>query len=269
MRKSIGKLRGKTRKYQPAIMAAGAVVGLGATIFFVARGQMKADDILAEAKRVYDSDRDTDVEVILGKRELFDLTWTCYIPAAISASATLFFIIGGSYISMKQIATLTSSLAFMSASRGKLEEAIKEKYGEDALKELKEKMHIGRPEKQVVVVKTVAEETGMGDLLCFEGYSGRWFRSSEEAVKEAIRWLQEKVVRDECAAFNDFYDLLKIEQTHFGYEYGWINTAYDSNVEQDGDPIRMELCKVFVEEKGEEVLFIDIYTYPIESWYEY
>lgn len=271
------KAKGKSN----VILGIGAVLGLGATVVLVARGQMKADYILAERDKEFDSGideaSDVEVEVVHSFRENFDLTWQCYIPAAISTGITLFCIIGSNYISMKQIAALSGSLAFMTANRDQLEKAIRDKYGDEALVELKKLLPIRtgvvadteNQKAEIIFEKVVAEETGKGDLLCFEGYSGRWFRSSKQAVQEAMRELQKCIEECEYVSFNDLYDLLGLEKTHFGEEYGWINTEYDSCTESYGDPIRYEINVIFEESKGEDVLFIDIYTYPIENFYEY
>lgn len=255
LKKALLKAKGKSNY----ILATGAVIGLGTTIYFVAKGQMKADAILAAKRNEGAED--------LTKKEAVNLTWKCFIPAGISTAATLFCIIGSNYISAKQIAALTGSLAFMTANRDQLEEAIKNKYGEDALNDIKSKLQVRKPE--VKIIRTIAEETGHGDLLCFEGYSGRWFRCSKEWVEKAFDDLDNLIKGTEYACFNDLYRFLGIEETHFGYEYGWIDTEWESVVEEGDHPIKRELFKCFDEEKGEDVLYIDIYTYPIERYYEY
>ena len=66
------------------------------------------------------------------------------------------------------------------------------------------------------------EETGNGTLLCFDGFSGRFFRSSEDAVRKALDKFNDDYV--ECVNYicwNDLYALLGIAATHFGYHYGY------------------------------------------------
>ena len=280
IKNSLMKAGHKVRGKGNVILGIGAVVGLGATVILVARGQMKADYILAERDREFGSgaNEETGVEVIHSFRENFDLTWQCYVPGGIAVGLTLFCIIGSNYISMKQIAALSGSLAFMTANRDQLEKAIRDKYGDEALMELKKMLPIrkgveersaGSGKKEIIFEKVVAEETGRGDLLCFEGYSGRWFRSSEEAVREAMERFQSYVKENEYIPLNDLYTLLGIEQTHFGYEYGWLNTEYDDCIEDGDTPVRYDINIIFEESKDEDVLFLDIYTYPIEYYYEY
>lgn len=80
------------------------------------------------------------------------------------------------------------------------------------------------------------EETGNGQLLCLEGYGGRLFRSSEEAVKKAIKQFVDNYLKacrmfDEDPAhmyfevfnFNDLYSMLGIAPTDFGDQFGYSN----------------------------------------------
>lgn len=240
------------------LLSGGAVLGLGASIFFTATGQMKADAILAEKNG----------EELNGK-EKFKATWKCYIPAAISGGLTLFCIVTSQYISRKEIAGLVATVGVLTANRDQLEKAIKEKYGEDALVEIREKI---MPYKKPDGVykkdgdKFPAELTGNGDLLCYEGYSGRWFRSSEEAVKEAEEEYNRRFKEGEYLSFNDLYELLGIEHSHFGWQFGYPDPFqyYDMGV-----GIMFDNNKFFDPDIGENVLYIDIFTYPYENWQEY
>lgn len=264
------KAKHKVKSNSSLLLTVGAVVGLGTTVYFVARGQMRADDILAERGKMVDLE-DKETKIVPGKKEVFDLTWQCYIPAAISTGVTLACIIGSQVISRKQIIGLMGTVGALTASRNQLEEAIREKYGDDALKELKKRMTMKQsdPEEKTVFVRVIAEETGNGDLLCYEGYSGRWFRSSREAVEEAEKTYNHELKENHYSSFNDLYDLFGIEESHFGNEYGYVDTEHESIVDERGVIFENTLVRAADSGKGEDVLYIDIYTYPIEYFYEY
>ena len=251
------------------LLSCGAVVGLYASVIFTAKGQKKADEIIAERNDACNNPFDPDV-MLPSKREIFDLTWECYLPAALCTIATTGCIIGSCYLDRKQIAALTGSVALLTANRNKIEEAIKEKYGEEGLNEIKQKLVAGKfkeGEKQVEIVRTVAEETGKGDLLCFEGYSGRWFRSSEEAVVAAEKEFSRRFKEGDYICLNDFYELLGIEVTHFGHTFGYVPDEWYYDHE-DGIEFANSLIPAEKTDRGEDVLYIDIFTYPMEGWYE-
>ena len=80
------------------------------------------------------------------------------------------------------------------------------------------------------------EETGHGNLLCYETYGGRLFRASEEWVQKAISTFVENYNRAcrmfdedpaheyyEVFSFNDLYKLLNIIGSEFGDRFGYTN----------------------------------------------
>lgn len=56
----------------------------------------------------------------------------CYIPAAISGTATIFCIFGANVLSKRQQAALTSAYALLNDSYNNYKDKLKELYGEEA-----------------------------------------------------------------------------------------------------------------------------------------
>lgn len=256
MNNTLKVIKAKAYNNRSLILTGGAVIGLGATVILTARGQMKADEIMAEKRPS-------------SKKELIKSTYKCYIPAMVSGALTLICIVTSQYISRKEIAGLAASLGVLAANRDNLEKAIKEKYGEDALVELREKiLPYKKPEVKdgKMEDRFPAELTGNGDLLCYEGYSGRWFRSSKEAVEKAEEEYNLRFKDGEYLSFNDLYELLGIEHSHFGWQFGYPNPIEYYDPEKG---VEFENNVFFDSEIGEDVLYIDIFTYPYENWMEY
>lgn len=192
-------------------------------------------------------------------------SWKYYIPAGVLGTFTLSAIGLNSYMNYKDLAAISGAAAFTYKNRKFLEEKIREKVSDEDIKKLKAKFLGDNIPKNLSSI----EVTGDGDLLCLDGYSGRWFRSSAEAVQEAERKLNEKFHTDRYCSMNDFYDFLGITTTHFGWQYGWANSEdwYD-----DEEGILFENTMVEADEIGNEseepVYIIDLYTYPMECWQE-
>ena len=77
------------------------------------------------------------------------------------------------------------------------------------------------------------EYTGFGNTPCFCGYSGRWFYSSEEAVRRACKEVEEMFNGDEIEGpqmvnYNDLYLKWNIETTSFGAASKWDPSSRDS-----------------------------------------
>ena len=65
------------------------------------------------------------------------------------------------------------------------------------------------------------EYTGKGNILCYDGYGGRWFRSSVEAVQEAVDHFIEEYEKGYVLSYNDLYLLLGMAESDFGEQYGY------------------------------------------------
>lgn len=277
----MNKIVGAVKKRGSLILSVFAIGGVVVTAVMAARGGLEAERILAERDQLYleEDEPEPDPEeektfVPASFKEAFDLTWKCYAPAGVSGVLTIACIIGSQYISAKQIAALTASVSFLMASRNQLEDAIREKYGEGALQELRQKMKLRKPEKEII--KCIAEETGKGNLLCFDGYSGRWFRSNEDAVVKAIKTFSDMVKAGGYVSWNDLFKLYGIEESHFGFQWGY--PSYDEGFGYDySEGVPMYVSRVFDDKYMEDVLYIDLGSpnggvwpvYPMEGWFEY
>ena len=188
-----------------------------------------------------------------------------YVGTAVTAGATIASGIASYGVSAKAITGLTATAGYLVKNRDKMLDRVRD--------------YVPEPETRKRISKEIAEdawtpavtveETGNGDLLCFEGYSGRWFRSSFEAVKEGLADFNMRWHAGEYLSLNDLYDHLEIEKTHFGHQWGWPNNDdyYSGDIDIDAC-----LAEDFIDKFGEEVntpvLLIDIYTYPMEAWME-
>ena len=115
------------------------------------------------------------------------------------------------------------------------------------------------------------EYTGFGTQLCYEAYGGRWFRSSERKVRDAVDLFCMDLAQGNYINFNDLYAGLGIEQTHFGAQWGYSPDAdsgwgystiyFDVTMMTEGE---------LVEKMEEPILVIEprYDCYPIECYLE-
>lgn len=69
--------------------------------------------------------------------------------------------------------------------------------------------------------RPIIELTKFGKLLCYEKCSGRWFRSSQWRVEDALAQFQGLYENDICVNLNDLYSLLGLLESNRGRIYGW------------------------------------------------
>lgn len=200
-------------------------------------------------------------------------TWKFYIPPVLSGVATIGCLWADHKISVEQIAVLTVSCGYLAANRDALERQIENRFGKDELHEIKKEVSAEidhKPWGKITIPRGV-EETGKGNLLVIEGYSGRVFRSSIASVNAGIRAFNKRIKNNHgYCSLNDLYECLGIWQTHFGHQYGWPgNPDYYDDFLDDGIPLHCE----YIEHPiglDEPVYYIDIpaYYYPMECWQE-
>lgn len=184
-------------------------------------------------------------------------TWKYYIPVVAACGLTIASVIATKRLNAKELATVTAACGYLaqkgSAVTREIIDRTNNEVAADVIKDAK-----------IEYTGQTIEDTGNGKLLCIEGYSGRLFLSSEEAVRDAVKQFSELYARDKYVCLNDFYELLGIETTHFGHQFGW---AYGSDF-YDEEPLDIQVETVMDKEKHVPICCIDIYTYPMECWQE-
>lgn len=195
------------------VLTVASIAGVAASIAVTAVMAPKAEKAI-KAKLGSKSD----------KLEVVKTAAPYYIPTAVLGLLTIGSILLNHHVNRKALLGLSATTSYLVANRDQLRKFIDEnpkvkKIAEDA------KEYFLPPKNACETI----EETGNGDLLCFEAYTGRIFRSSEDAVIKAEDKLIEQYLDEEdggefgYASYNDLYYYLRIRQTQFGHEYGWAN----------------------------------------------
>ena len=243
------------------LLTIGACGGVALTGYFAFRaGQMVGDQNCYPPKKV----------------------WKLCIPAIVVGGATIVAIVLSNHINRKEIIALTATGTYLAMNRDELEKAIKEKYGDEALDEIKQKVNAVIAPEQVKIMAVSAEETGNGNTLCLDGYSGRIFRSSMDAVMKGIAEFNDRyqtpyfTERIPCTpmCYNDLFDCWEITETQWGYQWGW-----PGNEDFYTGPIEFEVTYIAKEDVApwsdaakfeEDIIVIELKNnYPMECWQEY
>lgn len=230
-------------------------VGVVASIAVAWKQGPKIDRIIAEKK---------EEKPDISKVELVKATVKDAAPSVAVGSLTMASIILSNRVSAKEIAALGAALSYVTTHRDILQKKIKEVLPEEAYKKFNQEVKQELVEKREMHYDggPSIEDTGNGQVLCLEGYSGRLFWSSYTDVENAIVDFNKKFIRDRNVCLNDFYELLGIEKTHQGYQFGWV---HDPDYYDDEIDIQAE---IITHERYGEIVAIDVYTYPMECWQE-
>lgn len=230
-------------------------VGVVASIAVAWKQGPKIDRIVAEKK-----EENPDIS----KVELVKATIKDAAPIVAVGSLTMASIILSNRVSAKEIAALGAALSYVTTHRDILQKKLKEVLPEEVYEKVNQEVKEELIEKKNLHYDggPSIEDTGYGQVLCLDAYSGRLFWSSYTAVDNAIADFNKKFIRDRNVSLNNFYELLGIEQTHFGHQYGWI---HDPDYYDDELDIQ---ATIIDHPRYGELVEIDIYTPPMENWLE-
>lgn len=209
------------------------------------------------------------------KLELVKTAAPYYIPTALLCTLTIGTIIANHRINSKALLGLSATTSYLVANRDNMRHFINDNPKTKELADKCKSYFLPAPKKGQTI-----EETGKGDVLCIESFSGRIFRSSPEAVIEAQTKLIDQLLEDSklgdavvhgAACMNDYYRYLGIEESQFGWEYGWVN---DEDWFYKNEPIQFSNELISADAPGNQygepiyVTEIEEDWFPIQCWYE-
>lgn len=223
----------------PAILTGISVAGVIGTAVLAVQATPKAlDYINAEEINARFETGDADYEC--NNKRKVELTWRFYVPAALVGAATVSTIIGAHRIGMRRQASLIGAYTLAdTALREYKEQVLKqispEKAGKIEDEINKERLHRSSLGDSQVFI------TGLGEQLCLDSLSGRYFNSDVESIRRAANDVNQQVLADMYATQNAFYEGLGLAGTTLGAEMGWnidnmLDIHFSSLLAEDGRP---------------------------------
>ena len=183
-----------------------------------------------------------------------------YAPAIATGVATGACIMGSHYISAKEIAALTASCAYLAGNRDKIVAKVREKYGDEAVKEVQKESVIHNPSSEVEM------SSKGGDVKFVEYYLGREFYSTLEQVEDAERKVNWMIHSGEDVCMNDFYRMLGLRHIGAGNDFSWAACDEEVGPYPSDGPIIFENIQG-EDEDGRLMYIIDIRKVPSNSWF--
>ena len=209
----------------PTILSGIAVAGVLSTAYLAAKATLKASERIKNIETVplhEDSD-----EFKLSNKEKIQLCWKYYIPAGASGIATVSCIIGANQIGLRRHAAMVGAYTLAETAFREYKDQVVAEIGEIKERGIRDKTAIAQMEKNPVKDATVIITSG-GDEMCFDTYTGRYFRSDIETIRRAENEINRQINVDMFVAHNEFYSLLGLADVDAGEQVGWnINNTMD------------------------------------------
>lgn len=223
----LNRTRKMLRTNSPQLLAGLGIIGVVGTGVLAAKGAFDS------AKAIKDADAED-----ANLKDKVKLTWVNYIPAASVGAITIGCITGSTRLHGKRAAAALGAYTITEQAFSEYRNKVREELGahkEQVLRDDIVREHIAdNPAKGIIIA-------GDGNVLCCELYTGRYFMSSMENLRQAMNSTNQSVVNNYYVSLNEFYDLIGLPHTATSSELGWdsdrlLELEFSTVLSEDGKP---------------------------------
>ncbi len=199
------------KQNSPVLLSGIAIAGVIATAVLAAKATPKAMRRLEEAE-------EPELTVI----DKFKVTWTCYIPAGLSAAATIACIAGANQIGARRNAALVGAYSLLDQTFREYKDQVVKEFGKDKEQKVYDEVMAEKMRKNPMPEDSQIIMTGAGEQNFWDSWGGRYFRSDIETIRQIANNVNKAMLDgDRVASLNDFYSYLNLEPTEAGNLLGW------------------------------------------------
>ena len=238
------------KSHTPEILTAVGVSGVLSTSYLVGKASF-------EASRVIDAHENSQGAQPENKdriKERVVLVWKLYIPAGISGAFTVGCVIAGAKIKGNRTATAIAAYSLTERAFSEYREKVVEEIGKGKEQKIRDEIaqeHVSAMplgSREVIIL-------GTGHVLCCELFTGRYFRSDMETLRQTQNQINQMIISALYIAIGDFYELVGLSPTSVSDNLGW-----------DSDRLMELTFSAVVSDSGEPCLAFDYnYTKPLWS----
>lgn len=229
------------KQHSPEILTGIGIAGMITTAVMAVRATPKALSLIEE--------REIEENKRLSKREKARTSWKCYVPSVIVGGASAACLIGGQSMNLRRNAALAAAYTVSEAALKEYQEKALEVVGEKKEQAIRDAVA-----KEKITKNPVSETkilyTGHGDTLCYDAWSGRYFKSDIEVIRRAAHELNDQMRSDNYISLNEFYGAIDLGETKMGDILGWnvekgyIQLVFSSQLAGDNTSFPSTPCLV-------------------------
>ena len=221
-------------KNSTTILTVTAVVGVGATAVSTGKAVIEARDTI-KAHEMDEELKCERIEQVDGvetshlvyyrertKWEKVRLTWKSFILPIFLGGTTIACIVGSNTISTRRNLALAAAYSMSEEAAKEFRDKVAETIGDRKVDKIDHAIAQDHMEKTPVPEEDYIIHTGNGGQLCYDWWSGRYFRSSQTEIEKREVMLNKRIARTkDKVKVNDFYELLGLPTLPLGEEFGW------------------------------------------------
>lgn len=218
-------------KHAPVILTSISVAGVIGTAICASHDTLAARDVLTKMEMEQPD---------ATKKEQVMNVAPCYIPTALMGAATIACIIGAHAANTGKIAAYASAYGLAQEAASKYRYKVAEVVGEEKAKEIQDEY------AKSVVADHLPGDREVVDLddgreLCYDAFTGRYFRSDVETMRHAQNDLNHQLINEMWLSLNNYYYAVGLSPVNIGEELGWnsdhlIELRFSSTLTPNGTP---------------------------------
>lgn len=209
-------------EHAPLIMTAIGVAGTITTAVLAGKASYEAalviDDEFTKERQI--AGARGELPELLTPREKFELVWKLYIPATGTGLLTIGCIIGANRVGTRRAAAMAAAYSMSERAFETYRDKVVDQIGKPKEQKVRDEIAQDRVNARPVDNQQVIV-TGGGEVLCFDIYTGRYFNSSMESLKQAQNNFNHKLLKDDYQSLNDFYNMVGLSTVKQGDNVGW------------------------------------------------
>lgn len=207
-------------KNSPTLLTVCGGIGLVTTAVMASKTTLKAQDILSDAMHIKTMPKDQKITTVKNLAKL-------YTPTLIVGGMSLACIFGSNHINIRRNAALATAYTFTTRMAQEYQDKVIETIGKKKEQKIQEEVQADRIKNKPETI-VISDEEGM--TLCYDSFTGRYFKSDIETIRRAMNDVNALLNEDGFVALNEFYDRLGLPNAKLGEDLGW-NSMYEGQMD--------------------------------------
>ena len=219
--------------HQREIMLGGAIAGAVITAVTAWKAGIKADKLIQKHRENLDHLEEdyANEEIQMTEDEYKERKKDLVVDAVkeiapvvaspvIACAGTIISVVGGYKVASNQIAVLSSLYTMSKEALNDFQDKSKEMYGAKKTQDIKDSIAVDKVLESPPKTDTVIN-TGHGQVLCRDDYTGHYFYSEPEYIRKCINDINEQLRDEYFVSLNDFYEALGLPNCKLGSDIGF------------------------------------------------
>ncbi len=252
-------MKAAMKKHSPEILTGIGITGMITAAVLAVKATPKALILIEDSKNNSKSDVKENKETFEEKKtkkskllkynrfadiislDTVKLCWKCYTPAVLTGILSIACLIGANSAHVRHKAALMAAYSLSESTLKEYQDKVVETIGERKEKIVRDAIAKDKIERDPVTSHEVII-TDIGNTLCYDVISGRYFKSDIDKIKRAENQLNRLMRDDMYISLNDFYYEIGLSSIKLGDDLGWniqdgyIDLNFSSQLANDDTP---------------------------------